>query len=375
MAEYLQKDEKSPTKVVTVQLKERSYPIYIGSETLRSLPESFLEHCGRHKAAIITDENVRAIYGQTALDSLAKAGVPAHLITVKPGEKSKSVAVAQKLYDKMFDFEIERSDTIVALGGGVVGDLAGFIAATFKRGLNFVQVPTTLLAMVDSSIGGKTGINHPRGKNMIGAFHQPKMVFADTATLRTLPRRELGCGLAETVKHAVIRDGAFFELLEKQSKSIVDLEPQTIIDLVERNCRIKADVVSADERESGLRGILNFGHTIGHAIETVLPDRDYHHGEAISLGMVAAADLAQKRNLLKADQAVRIVNLLEKFDLPTSFAADVPTKKLCQAMRHDKKVKAGKINFVLPTSLGTCTFVDDLTETEITHAISALRKT
>ena len=251
-------------------------------------------------------------------------------------------------------------------------EAAGFIAATFKRGINYIQVPTTLLAMVDSGVGGKAGINLPRGKNMIGAFYQPKFVFTDIETLKTLPRRELGCGLAETVKHAVIRDGNFFEMLEANNRPIIELQSDLLVEIVVRNCRIKAEVVSLDEREANLRGILNYGHTIAHAIETVLTERDFHHGEAVALGMIAAARLATRRSLLKAEQGQRIFNLLKAFDLPTYIAGDLPVEQLYQSMRHDKKIREGKINFVLPTSLGSCTFVNDLTEKEIKNAILSL---
>ncbi len=365
-------DEKFPGKVLTVDLAQRSYPIYIGSGVLSLLGEYFHRIFGSRRAVIVTDGNVGPIYAQQVLSSLKSAQLEAHLVSVPPGETSKRLSVTEMLYDKMFDFSVERSDVILALGGGVVGDLAGFIAATFKRGINYIQVPTTLLAMVDSGVGGKAGINLPRGKNMIGAFYQPKFVFTDIETLKTLPRRELGCGLAETVKHAVIRDGNFFEMLEANNRPIIELQSDLLVEIVVRNCRIKAEVVSLDEREANLRGILNYGHTIAHAIETVLAERDFHHGEAVALGMIAAARLAVQRSLLKAEQAQRIFNLLKAFDLPTQITGDLPVDQLYQSMQHDKKVREGKINFVLPTSLGSCTFVNDLTETEIKNTILSL---
>ena len=361
-----------PGKIITVDLAERSYPIYVGTGTLQRLGEYFVKHCGPGPAVVITDKNIEPLYGRTVSSSLLRSRVECHLVSVPAGEHSKRMAIVESLYDKLFEYFVERSDTIIALGGGVVGDLAGFVAATFKRGVNYVQVPTTLLAMVDSSIGGKTGINHPQGKNMIGAFHQPKMVFADINTLHTLPKRELGCGLAETVKHAVIKDAEFFTFLTEHSPEILMLQPEMMVELVVRNCRIKAAVVSADERESGLRSILNYGHTIGHAIETVLADKDFHHGEAVALGMIAAARLAVKRKMLKQEEAERIIQLLQAFGLPTELIGEIPVDELFTAMKHDKKVQQGKIKFVLPTSLGSCTFVDDLTETEIKEAIREL---
>ena len=282
------------------------------------------------------------------------------------------MSVVEECYDQLFDFNVERSDAIVALGGGVVGDLAGFVAASFKRGLNYVQVPTSLLAMVDSSIGGKTGINHPRGKNMIGAFHQPRLVFCDIATLKTLPKRELSCGLAETVKHAVIRDAEFFDWLIEHCEAIKALDETLMEELVVRNCRIKASVVSADETEAGLRGILNFGHTIGHTFETLLTEMDLHHGEAISRGMVAAIRLAVGRKMIGEADEQRIIDLLAAYDLPIGFDRPLPVEELWQAMQHDKKVVDGKIRFVLPTAIGDCTFANDLTEAEVKGAIEGL---
>ena len=368
-------EEQFSGKIVNVDLGERSYPIYIGSGILDQLGPYYVQHCGAKRAIVITDENVEPLYGATVLKSLQDTELEVHLLSVPAGEKSKRMAVVEMLYDRLFDLAVERSDTIIALGGGVIGDLAGFVAATFKRGLNYVQAPTSLLAMVDSSIGGKTGINHPRGKNMIGAFHQPRMVFADVATLKTLPERELGCGLAETVKHGIIRDAQFFGQLERQHQAVLELDRKLMVELVERNCQIKAAVVEADERESGLRGILNCGHTIGHAIETVWAAQggDIHHGEAVSLGMVAAGRMAVQRGLLRQDDLERICKLLAAFRLPAQTELkEMPVVELYEAMRQDKKVQSGKIKFVLPKSIGDCVFVDDLTESEIQQAIQSL---
>ena len=360
-------------KVLSVDLGDRSYPIYVGSSALAQLGSALACHSRSRRAIIITDENVAPHYAQAACDSLAAAGLECQVLAVAPGEQSKSAATAEDLYESLFEHAVERSDTIVALGGGIVGDLAGFIAATFKRGVNYVQAPTSLLAMVDSSIGGKTAINHARGKNMIGVFYQPKMVLADIATLATLPQRELGCGLAETVKHAIIRDGDFFGHLEQHCEDILALDREVMIALVVRNCRIKSDVVSADERESGLRGILNFGHTIGHTFETVLPGHPYHHGEAVSLGMVAELRLALGREMISIQEIERIIRLLESFGLPTNTEHDLPIDDLCVAMKQDKKVKAGKIIFALPTAIGECTFVNDIGEAEIKGAMASLQ--
>jgi len=359
--------------VIQVALGDRSYPIYVGDGILQQFERMYRFHCGRRRAAVITDETVGGLYGEVLTKSLQQAGVDSSCSAVPPGESSKRMPVCENLYERLFDFSLERSDRVIALGGGVVGDLAGFVAATFKRGVPFVQIPTTLLAMVDSSIGGKTGINHPRGKNMIGAFHQPEFVYIDTAVLKTLPRRELGCGLAESVKHAVIRDGEFFRWLEEHAADILDLKPDCLMKLVEWNCRIKAAVVSADERENGLRGILNLGHTIGHTLETVLPERDYHHGEAVSLGMVAACRLAVGRQMLSDQDSRRIQTLLDRFGLPTRAEQAFPVELLLAAMRHDKKVTQGKIRFVLPTRIGDCAFDDSLSEELVQEAIRSLQ--
>jgi len=358
--------------VLQVELGQRSYDICVGYGTLEGLGERLASLTGSARAFVVSDDNVAGLYGQTVLASLQAAGIEAHLLTVRPGEASKRLELVEQLYESLFNYDAERRDVILALGGGVVGDLAGFVAATFKRGMPYVQVPTSLLAMVDSSVGGKTGVNHPRGKNMIGAFYQPALVYADVAVLKTLPRREWGCGLAETVKHAAIRDADFLASLEAKCQTILDLDPPALIDLVARNCRIKAAVVAADEREANLRGILNYGHTIGHAIETVLAQRDYHHGEAVALGMVAAGRLARQRDALQQVDAQRIIGLLDAFGLPTSLPSPVPVERLYQAMRQDKKVEQGKLRFVLLRGLGACEFVTDLTETELKGAIESL---
>ncbi|MCP4717420.1 MAG: 3-dehydroquinate synthase [Deltaproteobacteria bacterium] len=359
-------------QTVAVELDQKSYPIYVGADVLDDFGVCFKSHISSNRAVIVTDENVGPLYGKALVDSLAAVGVKSDIITVPAGEHSKRLEIVESIYGKFFDFAVERSDAVIALGGGVVGDLSGFVAATFKRGCVFVQVPTSLLAMVDSSVGGKTGVNHPRGKNMIGAFYQPRFVYTDVAALKTLPDRQLGCGLAETVKHAVIRDGIFFEHLENVADEILGLQLESMVKLVVWNCKIKAEVVSIDEQESGLRRILNYGHTVGHTFETVLKDKDYHHGEAVSLGIIAANSIAQNRGLLKQSLTTRIAELLGKFNLPTAVDGALPIDDLYRAMLQDKKVKAGKIVFVLPTTVGNCTCVNDLTEEEIKNAARSL---
>lgn len=359
-------------RVVPVDLGENSYPIYIGSGTLSQLGQTIRFHCNPRLAVVVSDDTVAGLYAEAVEASLTAAGIDSHRLVVPPGESSKSLTRVAELYDRLFDWAVERSDVVIALGGGVVGDLAGFVAATFKRGVSYVQVPTSLLAMVDSSIGGKTGVNHARGKNMIGAFYQPKLVFTDIAVLGTLAPRELGCGLAESVKHGVIRDAAFFDFLESYSQGILALESEPMESLVERNCRIKAAVVADDERESGLRGILNLGHTVGHVLETVLKDRDIHHGEAVAIGMVAAGQLALERELLTDAQRERMVALLGAFRLPVSLKAPLPLDELYAAMLQDKKVKAGRIRFVLPNGIGDCLFADDIDAEAVKRVMQGL---
>lgn len=362
----------SQSRELTVDLADRSYPIFVTLGNYDDLAERVSEQCNSRSIVVICDENVKSHYLGLVVSKLQEKGFQTCHASVPAGESSKKLTVMESLYDKLFDHALERSDAIVALGGGVVGDLVGFVAATFKRGLDYVQVPTSLLAMVDSSVGGKTGINHPRGKNMIGSFHQPKLVYSDISVLSTLPKRELHCGLAETVKHAVIRDGRFFDWLNDNSDKIMALDQDCMVDLVYRNCSIKANVVSSDERESGLRGILNFGHTIGHALEILYSSTGMLHGEAISLGMVAASRLAVKRSLFSDEDAQRLEQLLKDFHLPIRLETGLVVESVMDAIKNDKKVRSGKITFVLPTALGDCTFVDDLSSTEIQRAIESL---
>ena len=356
--------EKFNGKIVPVELGDRSYPIYIGGNILDNIGECLKFHLGQKKAAIVTDTNVGKLYANRVQQSLEDAGIKTCIISVEAGEQSKRQEVLDKLYDQMFDFELERSDSVVALGGGVIGDLAGFAAASFKRGTKFVQVPTSLLAMVDSSVGGKTGINHPRGKNMIGAFYQPSFVFADVETLKTLSARELSCGLAESVKHGVIRNAEFFEWMEENAEQIVKCDTKMMTYLVGENVKVKAGVVAQDEKEGGLRQILNYGHTFGHAVEVsfkVEGDNLYHHGEAVAIGIKYANMLASDRDMLTEDDAERIHRLLGRFNLPlipnTAGHPEVTVDKLDEAMRHDKKVKDGKLVFVLAKGIGDCEIV------------------
>jgi 3-dehydroquinate synthase len=304
---------------------------------------------------------------------LSSAGIESTVVVVPPGEASKSLKQASRLYDELVSRKADRHTLIVALGGGVIGDLAGFVAATYARGLPLIMVPTTLLAQVDSSVGGKVGINHPDAKNIIGAFYQPAGVWIDTDTLRTLPARELRCGLAEVVKYGVILDAEFFASLEQDVENIMGRDDRSLRRIVVASCHLKAAVVTRDEREeTGLRAVLNFGHTIGHAIESVAGyDGPFQHGEAVAVGMVAEARLAERLGWIGADAANRLIRLLERFGLPTS-APGLDAGKLVAAMSRDKKNRGGTIRFVLPRSIGTVELTDTAGPDDVRAILSAL---
>jgi len=312
------------------------------------------------------------------MESLRQAGLRTVSIVVPPGESSKTLAQAGTLYDRLLEAEMDRGSVVIALGGGVVSDLAGFVAATYMRGIPWVAVPTTLLSQVDASVGGKTAVDHPLCKNLIGAFHQPSAVLADIETLRTLPDEELRTGLAEVVKHAMIRDANLFAALEAQADRLLARDSKVLEDIVTRNVEIKAEVVMADERESGLRRILNYGHTVGHALESLSlktaglsTAAALAHGRAVALGMMAEAQIAQRRGLVGQAIVERQKNLLQRFGLPVRLKA--PDVKACLALvRHDKKAEAGRLRFVLPESIGSVRIVDDVTDEEIREALLAL---
>ncbi|MFQ5585454.1 MAG: 3-dehydroquinate synthase [Thermodesulfobacteriota bacterium] len=338
---------------VTVHLGERSYPIFIGSGESRKVGERMrkLGHAG--KVAMVTNPVVGGLYGEAVLASLKEAGFEPVPIEIPDGEEYKTLDVASTIYDELVAHRFERGSPIVALGGGVVGDIAGFVAATFLRGLPYVQIPTTLLAQVDSSVGGKTAVNHPEGKNLIGAFYQPKGVIIDIDLLRSLDKREIRAGMAEVIKYGIIRDETFFAFLEEQCEEVVGLG-DNLLHAVRHSCEIKADVVAADEREGGVRSILNFGHTLGHAIEATSGYGEYRHGEAVAMGMVFAADLSLKMGLCHEDTKKRIKMLLSRAGLPTE-PPHVPFDILLKSMELDKKVIGEKIRFVLVEEIGNVT--------------------
>jgi 3-dehydroquinate synthase len=359
-------------RTVEVPLGQRSYEIKIAPKLLPRLGAE----CRRLKlgarCAIITDSTVGPLYAKTALASLKEAGFDPALITVPAGETAKSIKNVERCYDQLAVQRLERKSFIVALGGGVVGDLAGFVAATYLRGIPFVQVPTTLLAQVDSSVGGKTGVNLKAGKNLVGAFHQPRLVLCDLDILKSLPQREFRAGLAEVIKYGIIYDASLFARLERDLPKLLRKQPAVLGSVIARCCEIKADVVGQDETESGLRAILNFGHTIGHALEAISSYGKYLHGEAISIGQVAAAKLSSALTGLPEADTKRITQLFKRAGLPTAVTlTTVQRKALFAAMRLDKKVSAGEVKFVLAERIGKVVWGQRVPESEILSVLTA----
>jgi 3-dehydroquinate synthase len=341
----------STTRIeLQVDLGERSYPITIG-KSLLSDSALLAKHIPGKRVAVVTNTVVGPLYLERVTQSLAAAGKQVTPIVLPDGEEEKNWASLMRIFDVLLAEKCDRKTTLVALGGGVIGDMTGFAAATYMRGVPFIQVPTTLLAQVDSSVGGKTGINHPLGKNMIGAFYQPLAVVADTDTLNTLPPRELSAGLAEVIKHGAIIDAEFFAWIEQNIQKLVARDSGALAYAIQRSCEIKADVVRQDEREGGLRAILNFGHTFGHAIEAGLGYGEWLHGEAVGCGMAMAADLSHRLGYIDAQTKARIAALVRAAGLPT-VAPDLGTERWIDLMQVDKKNEGGSIKFILLQPLG-----------------------
>jgi 3-dehydroquinate synthase len=337
---------------VRVELGERSYDICIGKNILRNIGGSLKSFGLSPRIAIVTNPTVYPLYGAVVAKSLKKAGFDVLSVTIPDGEEYKDLLWVEHVFNILLKAKLDRLSALVALGGGVIGDITGFAASTYMRGISYIQVPTTLLAQVDSSVGGKTGVNHRLGKNMIGTFWQPRLVWIDTATLKTLPGREFLSGLAEVIKYGVIWDGKLFDFLEAGKKKILNLDNKSIMHIIKRSCEIKAEVVSKDERESGLRAILNFGHTIGHAIETATGYRRYFHGEAIAIGMCLEAKLSGKLKFIGSDKVRRIKSLVESYGLPSEMPEDIDIKHILSSMELDKKAVAGELRFILPERVG-----------------------
>jgi 3-dehydroquinate synthase len=304
------------------------------------------------KIAVVSNSTVSSLYGERISDSIRNSGYIPQTIVVPDGEEHKNLATLQSIFDELLKYKLDRNSLLIALGGGVVGDITGFAAATYMRGIPYIQIPTTLLAQVDSSVGGKTGIDHPLGKNMIGAFWQPKLVWIDIETLKTLPQRELLAGLAEVIKYGIIHDAGLFDFLESHREQILNLDQEAMTYIIKRSCEIKAEIVAKDERESGLRVILNYGHTIGHAIETVTGYTQLLHGEAVAIGMALEARLSGMLHLIDKKDVQRIRTLIESYGLPVEKPANLKVHSILISMQLDKKAVAGELRLILPQEIG-----------------------
>lgn len=346
------------SEAVTVGLGDRSYDIVIGSRTIQKLGLRIKE-LRPSKVAVISNETIFPLYKDALLYSLREYNIEPEVLLIPDGEEYKDSKWVTHLHGELLKARLDRSAVLIALGGGVIGDITGFVASTYMRGIRFVQVPTTLLAQVDSSVGGKTGVNHPLGKNMIGTFYQPSLVMIDIDTLKTLPQREFYSGMAEVIKYGVIADRDLFDFLVMNRDDIIDLG-DSIIHIIRRSCEIKADVVSKDEREDGLRAILNFGHTVGHAVETVTGYKRYLHGEGIAIGMCAAANIAVRAGMFDQKGVDVIKDIIRLYKLPADMPDDLGVDDIISAMEIDKKVKAGKLHFILPESIGRVRIVEDV---------------
>ncbi len=375
--------ETAHESTVRVDLGPRSYDIVLVAGGLERVAEfvgqwvSRLPHRphGVGSALVVTDDNVRPLHGDRVAKALAQAGWRCELFSLQPGEQSKSLERVAAVYDQLVDMKANRHTVVVAAGGGVVGDAAGFVAATYARGVPYVQVPTSLLAQVDSSVGGKVAVNHPMGKNLIGAFYQPLGVFIDTTTLQTLPDREYRAGLGEVVKYGVILDAGFFEFLEQHVEELNRREPEVLRQVVARCCRLKADVVEQDETElTGLRSVLNYGHTFAHAFEALSHYDELLHGEAVAVGMVYASRLAERLGLVGSDVTRRQVELLQRLRLPTALPdlQRFSPSAVLESMRLDKKAVEGRLRFVLPTRLGHVELFKDVPEEEVLAVLEEL---
>lgn len=360
-----------PIRRVRVELKERSYTILIGDNILGQCIKNLRDFPVEEEVFVVTDSNVDKIYGEKIMGHLRGAGFCPYKFVVPAGEEAKSWDQAEQILRVMLERNLSRRTCLLALGGGVVGDLAGFTAALYRRGVPLFQVPTTLLAQVDSSIGGKVAVNHPLGKNMVGTFYQPRQVWADLFTLRTLPRAEWQAGLAEVAKYGVIGSRDFFEFLEDNAGKILERNQAVLQDMVEKCCRTKAAVVMRDERDEGLRNILNFGHTIGHALESATHYKKYRHGEAVSIGMVGACLLSAHIGLAGEELAERLKALLVKWGLPVSYP-ECLFEAAAGHLRYDKKAVAQKLTFVLPRRLGEVETVQGLAEETVREVMKKL---
>lgn len=354
-------------KTIKVDLADRSYPIYIGNSLL-SNNELISSHITSNQVLIVTNETVAPLYLQFIEKLLI--GVNYETLILPDGETYKSLDSFNEVISRLMEKKFSRTCLLIALGGGVIGDLTGFVAACYQRGVKFIQIPTTLLAQVDSSVGGKTAVNHTLGKNMIGAFHQPVAVIADTNTLSTLPDREFSAGLAEVIKYGIIRDKAFYSWLEDNVELIMQRDNDAMEYCIERSCINKAEVVAEDETESGIRAILNLGHTFGHAIETALNYKEWLHGEAVGCGMLMAADLSRRLGILEEDKVNSIRSILERINLPTTIHENVKADQMFENMKVDKKSRDGVLYLILLNDIGEAIITSDYTEQALKETIN-----
>lgn len=344
-------------QTLTVDLGERSYPIFIGPELLGN-PELLAPYIRGRQVMVVSNTTVAPLYMEKVVSALSDFRV--EQVILPDGEKYKTLDTWNTIFDALLTHRFDRRCTLIALGGGVVGDITGYAAASYQRGVDFIQIPTTLLSQVDSSVGGKTGVNHPFGKNMIGAFHQPNCVIADTSSLNTLPDRELAAGLAEVIKYGLINDPDFFSWLEQNIDSLNSLDPEAMAYAIKRSCQDKADIVAADEKEAGQRALLNLGHTFGHAIETGMGYGVWLHGEAVATGMVLAAELSHRLGWLPQPDLARVRTLIERAKLPTQAPPEINADRFLELMAVDKKVLDGKLRLVLMKGLGNAVIAEDI---------------
>ena len=358
------------TKTLHVELGDNSYPLVVGTDLLNRIGELLTPHTKSKKVLIVSDVFVKTRYMPVVLKSLKDVGLDVRTIEVPGGEESKSLAQFSRIQDSLVEHQLDRGSMLIALGGGVIGDLAGFAAAVYMRGIPYVQIPTTLQAQVDASVGGKTAINHPKGKNLIGAFHQPKLVVIDVDTLKTLPQRDIRAGLIEVIKMGVIRDEPLFESVEENLEAILNLDDTALIEIISQACVNKAEIVAKDEKESRLRMVLNYGHTFGHALEALTHYNRYRHGEAVAIGMNCAAQLAVNLGMFSDTDFQRQRALLKRAKLPITLPSDLTAETLCDAMYLDKKTLGGKLRLILPTHIGEVVIRDDIDDRHVLQAIA-----